>query len=88
MTYQEAAKVCSVPVSAVTPASHEPARISSPPRKKSYPFQIDVGLRPDGKRDRPQFTYDTLKMARRDIRANTLRNYRDSLKYTKRDLGG
>lgn len=89
--------------------------------KKSYSFQVDVGVKPDGSRIRQQFTYDTLKMARseyrrisaavaagtfvgridltvsqvaddwlksrRDIRANTLRNYRDSLKYAKRDLG-
>ncbi|MFC9894219.1 tyrosine-type recombinase/integrase [Nocardia sp. NPDC127579] len=89
--------------------------------KKSYSFQVDIGTRPDGTRVRQQFTYDTLKVARselrristavaagtfvgrvdltvsqvadewlkskRDIRANTLRNYRDSLKYVKRDLG-
>ncbi|MEV0760397.1 tyrosine-type recombinase/integrase [Nocardia sp. NPDC050435] len=89
--------------------------------KKSYWFQIDVGVRSDGRRERQRFTYDTLKQARgeyrrisvavasgtfvgrvdatvsaacddwlrsrRDIRKNTFRNYRDSLKYVKRDLG-
>lgn len=89
--------------------------------KKTYSFQVDIGVKPDGKRIRQQFTYDSMKLARseyrrisaavaagtfvgriditvsqvadewlasrRDIRANTLRNYRDSLKYAKRDLG-
>ncbi|WP_194817909.1 hypothetical protein [Nocardia sp. XZ_19_385] len=31
--------------------------------KKSYWFQIDVGVRSKGKRDRRTFTYDTLKQA-------------------------
>lgn len=89
--------------------------------KKTYSFQVDVGVKPDGKRIRQQFSYDSMKLARseyrrissavaagtfvgridltvkqvadewlasrRDIRANTLRNYRDSLKYVTRDLG-
>ncbi|AVH24585.1 tyrosine-type recombinase/integrase [Nocardia cyriacigeorgica] len=36
--------------------------------KVSYWFQIDVGTRPDGKRDRQQFTYSTVTEARREYR--------------------
>lgn len=39
--------------------------------KTSYWFQVDVGVRPDGKRDRRRFTYDTKTEARREYRRIT-----------------
>ncbi|MEV0854719.1 tyrosine-type recombinase/integrase [Nocardia fluminea] len=36
--------------------------------KVSFWFQVDIGVRPDGKRDRPRFTYDTKTEARREYR--------------------
>lgn len=39
--------------------------------KTSYYFQVDVGTKPDGTRDRPQFTYRTLAEARREYRRIT-----------------
>lgn len=36
--------------------------------KVTYRFQIDVGMKPDGSRDRQQFTFPTLAEARREYR--------------------
>jgi hypothetical protein len=34
----------------------------------SYAFQVDIGVRPDGSRDRQRFSYPTLAEARREYR--------------------
>ncbi|MEG8184042.1 site-specific integrase [Nocardia terpenica] len=38
----------------------------------TYTFQVDVGTKPDGTRDRDRFTYRTLKEARREYRRITI----------------
>ena len=35
---------------------------------KSYEFRLDVGVKPDGSRDRRRFTYPTAKEARKELR--------------------
>lgn len=37
----------------------------------TYTFQVDIGTRPDGTRDRQRFTYSTLAEARREYRRVT-----------------
>ncbi|WP_067835428.1 site-specific integrase [Nocardia lijiangensis] len=61
-----------------TEARREFRRISAAVAAGTFVGRTDITL--------SQVSDEWLK-SRRDIRANTLRNYRDSLKYAKRDLG-
>jgi hypothetical protein len=40
----------------------------------TYTFQVDIGARPDGSRERQRFTFPTLAEARREYRESRLRS--------------